>query len=70
MDTIITILEGLYKMIPIGVGLLMVAAFVFLIWYTVIERRGMPWEKEEKKAAKKEAKDRAKARRDFWTGRA
>ena len=27
----------------------------------------LPWEKEEKKAAKKKAKEEARARREFWS---
>lgn len=70
MDTIITILVGLYeRMLPIGIGLLLAAVISYLIAYCVIERRGMPWEKAERKAAKKAAKAEEKARRDFWAGK-
>ena len=69
MDTIITILVGLYEMLPIGIGLLLFGAFAFLIAYCIIERRGMPWEKAERKAAKKAAKAEEKSRREFWTGK-
>lgn len=52
------------------VGYVIATGFIILcivgISYWRIEYRPMPWEQEEKKRAKKQAKEERKARRQFW----
>ncbi|MBQ7923821.1 MAG: hypothetical protein IJ329_00790 [Clostridia bacterium] len=68
LEIFYNVVTWMYKMVPVGIGLFFLIALGVIIANAVIERRGMPWEKAEKKAAKKAAQAEEKARRDFWAG--
>lgn len=48
----------------IAVGFLILLSVMIAHWR--MDKRPMPWEKEEAKAAKKAAKEERRARRQFW----
>ena len=69
LDVAVKILEWAYMMIPVGIGLLTIFLVAGAIHHAVVENRGMPWEKEERKAEEKARKQAEKERRDFWAGK-
>ena len=69
VEVVANVLEWMYKMIPVGVLILTVFLVACAIHHFVVENRGMPWEKEEKKAEAKARKQTEKERREFWAGK-